>query len=155
MTDQFRMFDGVDVPPRVNKYSKGFEKAYLAWGKAAHKSESYEEWKKQGLDQYADYISARAFLFHLHCRKTNRIQCDLRRWLLHQGWEDDIPEEVVSYKTPQQASNAFKKGEWTHLDSTDCREMKVKWNSQGLYVGDRICITSSNVGNAKFSKREA
>ena len=144
---------GRKAPPRRHKYSSGFTQVYKAFNKYTNKNEAYTEFKKQGLELFADHIAERALRYHLFCKMKNRYQMDLRRWLHNQGWEDELFEEAMYFTMPQEASKAFTEKKWTHCDDIDCTDLKVKWNSQCLILGGVKVIANRDVRNSVFQLR--
>jgi hypothetical protein len=145
------MFNADNTKPRKNKYSKGFEKAYLAYNHKVAKHESFMEWKRQDLESSSDYIAQRAFAYYLWCQQTNRFMMDFRRWLHNQGWEDVYPTETIKIDTPEEAVKQFKQGKWNQCDGIDCRDLRIKWNTDALFIGDAKIILTKDVRDSIFA----
>lgn len=141
------------TPPKRHKYSVGFLKVYDAFNKFTNKREASDEFHKKCLEGHADYIAEKALRFHLYCKKHNRIQMDLRRWLHNDGWEDELFQEELAFRTPKEAHHAFMQKKWTHCGPIDCRQLRVKWNEECLILGDQKLIPSNKIRETVFLLR--
>lgn len=147
--------DGKTPQPRPrprgrNKYTPGFIKAYENYGKKVGKAEAFAEWIAQQLEPEAEQIAQKALAFHTYCLVKDRMQMDFRRWLHNQGWEDELLEGGLTYRTPEEAYKAFKDGKWTHCNDIDCRELRVQRNSDVLILGDKRIFRKEDVRNLSF-----